>query len=185
MLENKLGITNEVELAKEEESPDTEEISQVPKKSVAGKILGWAIPAIIIILIGLGFYFGGTKDGTEMALSWVIWNGGLAAIGSMLALAHPITILVSFVSAPITSLCPLIGVGIVAGIVQAAVKKPKVKDMENLSEDASSFKGFYRNRILKVLLVFFLSSVGSTVATFVAGIDIVAKLGEIFSGLVG
>ena len=170
-------------LSSGEESSNTDEISEVPKKSVAGKILGWAIPIIILVLIGLGFYFGGLKDGFNMALSWVIWNGALAAIGAMIAAAHPLTVLVSFVSAPITSLCPLIGVGIVAGIVQAAVKKPKVADMENLSKDSGSFKGFYRNRILRVLLVFFFSSVGSTIATFVAGIDIVAKLGEIFSGM--
>lgn len=170
-------------LAKEEESPDTTEISQIPKKSVFGKILGWAIPIIILVLIGLGFYFGGARDGTKMVLSWVIWNGGLAAIGAMIAAAHPVTVLVSFVSAPITSLCPLIGVGIVAGVVQATVKKPKVKDMENLSNDSASFKGFYRNRILRILLVFIMSSIGSTVATFVSGIDIVAKLGEIFSNL--
>ncbi|MCR5698072.1 MAG: TraB/GumN family protein [Treponemataceae bacterium] len=172
-------------LAKNEESSDTSEISEVPKKSIAGKIIGWAIPAIIIILIGLGFWFGGKKTGGEMALSWIIWNGGLAALGSILAAAHPITILVSFIGAPITSLCPLIGVGIVAGIVQATVKKPKILDMENLSNDAGSLKGFYKNRILKVLLVFFLSSVGSSVATFVAGIDIVAKLGELFSNFFG
>ena len=172
-------------LAKNEESSDTSEISEIPKKSIVGKIIGWSIPAIIIILIGLGFWFGGKKTGSEMALSWIIWNGGLAALGSILAAAHPLTILVSFVGAPITSLCPLIGVGIVAGIVQATVKKPKIIDMENLSNDSVTFKGFYKNRILKVLLVFFLSSVGSSVATFVAGIDIVAKLGEVFSNLFG
>ena len=178
------GVEERLEkLASGEESSDTEEISQVPNKSIVGKIFGWLIPIIIVALIGLGFYFGGLKDGFNMALSWVIWNGGLAAVGAMIAAAHPVTVLVSFVSAPITSLCPLIGVGIVAGIVQAVVKKPKVKDMENLSVDSGSFKGFYRNRILRVLLVFFLSSVGSTIATFVAGIDIVAKLGEIFSSM--
>ncbi|MCR4790305.1 MAG: TraB/GumN family protein [Treponemataceae bacterium] len=168
------------ELSCGNESSDTSEISIIPKKSIAGKILGWAIPAIIIILIGLGFYFGGRDKGSQMALSWIIWNGGLAALGALIAGGHPLTILVSLVSAPITSLCPFIGVGIVAGIVQASIVKPKVQDMEALYNDASSLKGFYKNRILRVLLVFILSSVGSSVATFVSGIDIVAKFASLF-----
>ena len=60
-------------------------------------------------------------------------------------------------------------IGFVSGIVQALVKKPAVEDMENLQADASSVKGFYKNRILRVLLVFFLSSVGSSIGTFVGG----------------
>ena len=53
--------------------------------------------------------------------------------------------------------------------------------MENLTDDAGSFKGFYKNRILRVLLVFILSSIGSVAGTFVAGADIITKL----SGLIG
>ena len=59
----------------------------------------------------------------------------------------------------LTSLCPLIGIGIVAGIVQAWVYKPKVEDLQNMNTDVSSFKGWYKNRLLRVLLVFLLSSV--------------------------
>ena len=100
----------------------------------------------------------------------------LAALGTLLAAGHPISILVAFVGAPFTSLCPFIGVGFLAGIVQALVKKPKVKDIETLSEDAGSLKGFYSNRITRVLLVFFLSSIGSSIGTFVAGASIVKAL---------
>ena len=105
----------------------------------------------------------------------------LSAIGSIIAAAHPLTILVSFIGAPITSLCPFVGVGFLTGITQAFVCKPKVKDIEDLSTDAGSLKGFYKNRVLKVLLVFILSSLGSSIGTFVSGADIISKLSSIIT----
>ncbi|MCL1930271.1 MAG: TraB family protein, partial [Treponema sp.] len=99
---------------------------------------------------------------------WILWNGSLAALGCILALGHPLAILVSFAGAPITSLNPFIGVGILSGLVQATVRKPRVADAENISEDVASLKGVYRNRISRVLLVFFLSSLGSSIGTFVS-----------------
>ena len=140
-------------IAAGQESTDTTEIANIPNKTLGAKIKGWIIPAIIVILIGMGFYFGGKNKGTELVLSWVLWNGALSAIGSIIAAAHPLTILVSFIGAPITSLCPFVGVGFLTGITQAFICKPKVKDIEDLSTDAGSLKGFYKNRVLKVLLV--------------------------------
>ncbi|MDE5898276.1 MAG: TraB/GumN family protein [Treponemataceae bacterium] len=167
-------------IARGEESTDTADISCVPEKKIGARIAGWTIPALIVLLILAGFYFGGRNIGTKMALSWVLWNGALAALGALVAAAHPLAILVSFVGAPLTSLCPFIGVGIVAGIVQALLCKPKVRDMESLMADAGSVKGFYRNRILRVLLVFVLSSLGSSAGTFIAGADIISKIAGVF-----
>jgi len=173
------------EIAAARESTDTTEISTVPPKGLGSKIFGWTIPAIIVALIALGFYFGGKKMGGQFLGSWIIWNGLLAAIGTLVAAGHPLTILAAFVGAPITSLCPLVGVGLVTGIVQAAVKKPKVKDMESLMDDASTVKGFYSNRITRVLLVFVLSSLGSSIGTFAAGATIVKELSAKIMNLIG
>ena len=168
-------------IAAGQESTDTTEIANIPNKTLGAKIKGWIIPAIIVILIGMGFYFGGRNKGTELVLSWVLWNGALSAIGSIIAAAHPLTILVSFIGAPITSLCPFVGVGFLTGITQAFICKPKIKDIEDLSTDAGSLKGFYKNRVLKVLLVFILSSLGSSIGTFVSGADIISKLSSIIT----
>lgn len=176
------GVQEQIEkIASGQETTDTSEIERIPEKSKAGKLSVWIIPVIIISLIVLGFIFGGKKAGTDMTLSWIIWNGALAGIGALIAAAHPVTILVSILGAPVTSLCPFIGVGIVAGIVQAAICKPQVKDLENLTDDASSIKGFYRNKILRVLLILILSSIGSSIGTFVAGADIIALFSQIFN----
>ena len=160
-------------LASGQASADVEEIAFVQKKTFGAKLLSWLIPLLIVGLIVSGFIYGGLQAGTKMLSSWFLWNSIPAAIMTVVALGHPVTVIVSFLSAPFTSLCPFIGVGIVSGIIQALVCKPKVSDMENLQDDISKFKGWYKNRILRVLLVFILSSLGSSFGTFAAGADII------------
>ena len=167
------------------EGTDTTEISSLPAKKIGAKIFGWAIPVIIIALIAAGFVYGGMKKGADLLGAWVFWNAILAGIGALIAGGHPLTILMAAVGAPFTSLCPLVGVGMFAGIVQAFICKPKVADMESVMDDVSSVKGFYKNRLLRVLLVFFLSSLGSSIGTFVGGSSIVVGLAEFLKGLIG
>lgn len=162
-------------LAAKEVESNLAELDVIPKNTIVGKIVAWLIPAAILGLIVAGFIYGGSQLGSQMILSWVLWNGCCAAILTLIAAGHPITILTAFVSAPITSLCPFIGCGFVTAIVQAFVCKPKVKDIETLQDDVTP-KGFYKNRILRVLLIFILSSLGSSVATFISGADIIGKL---------
>ena len=170
-------------IARNEENTDTEAISSLPKKKAGAKIIGWLIPIFIIALIAAGFVFGGMKKGADLLGSWVLWNAVLAGIGALIAGGHPLTVLMAAVGAPFTSLCPLVGVGMFAGIVQAFICKPKVRDMESVMDDVSSLRGFYKNRLLRVLLVFFLSSIGSSIGTFVGGSSIVVSIVSFFKGL--
>lgn len=149
-------------------SSDTREIEQVPPPGIAGKIIGWAIPVAIVALLVAGFFFKGFDGGMENILRWLIANGGLAALGALLALGHPLTILAGLLGAPIATLNPLLGVGMITGLVEAVVRKPRVKDLENLQEDITSFRGFFRNRVTRVLLVFVLSSLGGMAGNFIA-----------------
>lgn len=161
-------------IAAGEMAPDVSQISSVPEKSAASKAALWIIPVLIVCLIAVGFVFGGIEKGADLIGSWVLWNGILAGIGAVLGGAHILTVLVSVAGAPFTSLCPFVGIGLVAGIVQAAVRKPAVRDMENLQNDAVSLKGFYRNRILRILVIFFLTSLGSSIGTFIGGASFVS-----------
>ena len=168
------GVAAHLEaFASETEKTDVSEISDVPPKGFWSKAAGWIIPAIIIGIIVAGFIYGGVHAGTKMLSSWFLWNAIPAAVMSLFALANPVTILAAFVSAPFTSLCPFVGVGFVTGIVQALICKPKVSDMETLQDDVGTFKGWYKNRILRVLMVFILSSLGSVLGTFAGGADII------------
>lgn len=170
------------QMADDDSLSEITEIETVPEKSRKSRIISWLIPALIVGLIVYGFVIGGKEKGAELLSSWVLWNGILAGIGAIIGGAHIVTVLVSILGAPLTSLCPFVGIGFVAGAVQALIKKPTVKDIENLQNDASSIKGFYRNRILRVLLIFFLSSIGSSIGTFVGGASFVAIFSRIFNG---
>jgi pheromone shutdown-related protein TraB len=152
------------------------ELETIPPKTLLSKCAKWIIPVLIVALIAVAFLFTDVNRVLEMIVQWVLWNGGLAALGSIIALAHPLAVLTSFVAAPFTTLSPFIGVGIFSGLVQAAVCKPRVSDAQNISTDLTSLKGLYRNRITKVLLVFFLSSLGSSIATWPALASIVGLL---------
>ena len=145
-----------------------ETLEQIPPKGKASSILKWIIPLAILILFVLGFYHGGTSTGTDMIAWWVMANGILAGLGAVIALAHPLTILSSVLAAPLTSLNPMIAAGWVSGLVETFSRKPKVKDFENLSEDITSLKGFWRNKITRILLVVVFTNLGSSIGTFVA-----------------
>ena len=163
------GIKTHLEkISSGQESTDVSELDQIPKSKKSSKAVGWIIPVLIASLIIAGFFRAGASLSLEMLLRWILWNGSLAAIGSIIALGHPLAILASFLGAPVTSLNPFIGIGIISGLIQAAVRKPRVMDAQTISEDITSLRGIYRNRISRALLVFFFSSLGSSIGTFVS-----------------
>lgn len=145
-----------------------EEISHIPPASKVGKIIPWIIPVVIISLFIWGLFNGKIAEARTALLYWVLANGILTAIGTLLALGHPLTILVGFIAAPITSLNPTIGAGFVTAIAQTYLVKPRVKDFEQVNGENLGIKGWFTNRLTKVLLVFIFSSLGSTIGTFVA-----------------
>ena len=128
----------------------------------------WLIPAIIIFMFIWGFINGDTHTTLEAGIYWVLINGVLSALGCMLAFAHPLTTLSGFIAAPITSLNPTIGAGMVTGLVQLYLVKPTVKDLENAASDTANWKGWWHNRLTRALLVSLFSSIGSSIGTFVA-----------------
>jgi pheromone shutdown-related protein TraB len=154
--------------------PDT--LNTIPSKGIAAKTLPWLLPVAIFGAVIAGFFLRGSEITINNIFKWIVVNGTLAALGSIIALAHPLTVLLAFVAAPITSLIPVIGVGIFTGILEAALKKPRVLDFENLNEDLVTLKGFYQNRVTHVLVVFMLSSIGSSIGTFIGGIPLFTSL---------
>lgn len=161
------GIVKEIE-----NDHDLDKLSERPPKKKAPKMIGWAIPIAIIGIIAYTFFMN-PSAGFQQALSWIVWNGGLSAIGAAVALAHPLAILTAFVAAPFTSLNPLLAAGWFAGFVQAYMNKPNVGDFEMLSDDVHSVKGFWRNKVTRILLVVVLANVGSSLGTIIGGLDVV------------
>ena len=151
------------------------ELDIIPKKRSWLKIIPWLIVALIIF----GFYLGFQKGpdlGWSLIWQWVIINGSLSALGAAIAGAHLITIITAFIAAPITSLNPTIGAGMVTAAMELFIRKPTVNDFSELRKDTSSPLGWRKNRVARILLIFVLSSLGSAIGTYVAGFRIFGQL---------
>lgn len=155
---------------------DLDVLEHIPPVSPIWKWVGWSIPVIILGSIGLIGYQQGVGAAQDNALFWILANGIPAAIGGILALAHPLTIIAAFLAAPFTSLTPLIGAGYVTAFVQAYVSPPVVREFQTVAEDVAIPGRWWRSRLLKIFLAFLLPTIGSVIGTWVGGTRIVANL---------
>lgn len=155
---------------------DLEELNYIPPVSPIWKMVGWSIPLLIVGSIAwIGWQKGADAAG-DNALFWILANGIPSGIGGILAMAHPLTILTAFASAPFTSLTPVIGVGYVTAFVQAYLQPPIVKDFQTVAEDIAIPGKWWKSRLLRVFLAFLLPTIGSIIGTWVGGTRIVSNL---------
>jgi len=159
-----------------EQDVDLEEIESIEPASPIWKWVGWAIPLLIVSSIAwIGATQGFTRAG-ENALYWFLANAIPSGIGGLLAFAHPLTTLAAFFAAPFTSLTPVIGAGYVAAFVQTWFVPPTVHEIQTVGEAIGTLKGWWTNRLLRILLVFLLTTLGSVIGTWVGGFEIVSNL---------
>jgi pheromone shutdown-related protein TraB len=157
---------------------DINKLLEVSPKSTASRIIGWGIPVVIMGLIIFSF-IANIETGMHQVSAWILWTGVLAALFTALSFGHPLSILTSLVAAPFTTLNPLIACGWLTGLVEATIRKPVVEDINNIPKDIFTVKGFFTNRFLKVLLIVIMANIGSSIGSFVAGLDIVKTLFQI------
>ena len=100
-----------------------EELTQIPPPSKWTSILKWLVPAIVLLAFGYGIQKSEGGSLEEMLLAWILPNSIAAALMATIAGAKPLTVLVAGVGSPITSLNPLLGVGMVAGL-EAWLRNP-------------------------------------------------------------
>ena len=158
--------------------PDTvhlQELDQKAPPSKTGFYIGWGICILILSMFGVGFKQS-PELGGQLVATWILLNGGLSALGTALAFGHPVSIFAAFFAAPLTSLNPTIGAGMVVGLIESYMRKPKVCDFETLREDITHYSMWWKNRVARLLLVFFFSSFGSMIGTYAAGASIVTQL---------
>ncbi len=147
---------------------DLSDTSKIPPKGILGRVMAWGISFAVIGLIITGFFHSGAETSLNMIKWWVMVNGILAGLGAILVLAHPITIAASVAAAPLTSLNPMVAAGWVAGLVEVTIRKPQVKDFIDLRGDISTLRGFWHNKITRILLLVVFVNLGSAIGTFVA-----------------
>lgn len=147
---------------------DIDEINTIPPRSFWARFFGWGFSAAIMSLFVAGFFYSGGRTSIHMMLSWSVITAICATIGAMMLLAHPFTILASALSAPIATLHPLIATGWVAGLTEATFRKPQVRDFLDLKDDITTVKGFFRNRITRILILVVVVNLTTSIGTFVA-----------------
>lgn len=151
------------------------QLDTIPLSSQWFKVIPWLIVALILTGFAIGF-MRSPEMGTAMVIDWIVINGGLSALGAAIAFAHPLSILTAFLAAPLTSLNPTIGAGMVVAAVETYLRKPKVGDFNRLRTDTTSLKGWWGNQVTRILLIFILSTLGSAIGTYVAGFRIFEQL---------
>ena len=144
-----------------------ESISTVPKKGIVGKVLPFAIPLIVMGLVGFALFNNNEVDYVKMLTVWTLFNAIFAAIGCILARGHPLAILTAALASPITSLNPALAAGWFAGYVQLRISEPTTEDVQQFLK-GTSIGGFWSNRAGRVLLVTALTNLGSMLGAWFA-----------------
>ncbi len=167
------GITERIV---EDNQSKLAEISRIPPVSKVWKIAGWGITALIIGSIFVIGLHKGAAIAVASLLIWFLAHGIPAAIGALIALAHPYTTLGAFAAAPFTSMTPVIGAGYVTAFIQVMTRPPAVREFETVGDDMATVNGWWKNKLLRVFLVFFLTGIGSAIGTWVGGYQIFKNL---------
>jgi len=141
------------------------------------------LPWFTIVLVGLllggfgwGWHQGGIETGGMVLLQWAAITAAGGALGCLAAGGHPFSIFAAAVASPITPLHPALGSGTISALVEAWVRKPDYADFLALRDDTRTIGGWWKNRVARTLLSFFLTSLGTALAVWAAGAGMIAKL---------
>jgi len=164
-------------LAEDQREPAdlTAQLAHVAKK----RNIPWITIILMLLICGgiaWGYFNGGRELGRELLLQWVLWTGGLAGLGALLARGHVLSILAAAISAPLKPFRPGLPPGMFSALVEVHLRKPAYPDFLALRDDAQTLGGWYRNRVCRVVLVFLLSNLGSAAGVWISGAAIARKL---------
>jgi pheromone shutdown-related protein TraB len=155
---------------------DLQELNRIPPVSPAWKWIGWSLPVAIVGSIAYIGWTQGLAAAGDSVLFWILASGTPCAVGAILAFAHPLTVLAAFVSAPITTLSPVLGAGYVTAFVQAFVRPPRVKEFQTVAEDVTKLRRWWQSRLLRVFLAFILPSLGASLGMIFGSVEIFGNL---------
>ncbi len=169
------GIARALETETRKPSEVLAPLRAEPPPSRAGRWLG---VLLLLFVIG-GFVYGfsqGRDVGVEVLWIWVLTTGLGGALGALTAGSHPLSIAAAFVASPLTTLHPALASGMFSGAAELWLRKPRVADFERLRDDLAHWRGWWRNRVARIFLVFFLTSLGTAAGVWIAGARIFGAL---------
>jgi pheromone shutdown-related protein TraB len=146
---------------------DREALAQLPKPSRFWGAFKWILPIVLLA----AFYYGYDKTQgqslVEMLTAWILPTSMLAGVLTLAAGGRMLSVVAAALASPLTTLHPLIGAGMVVGLVEAWLRKPTVSDAQRINDDVQSFKGIYRNPFTRVLLVATASTIGAALGAWI------------------
>jgi pheromone shutdown protein TraB len=155
---------------------DRDALDKLPPPSMLWQIVKWGIPALFLFAVIYGWQSSDKRSLVEMMLAWIlptsIGAGGL----TLLAGGSLLSVISALVVAPIAAIHPLLGTGMVVGLVEAWRRKPNVADCERLPDDVQSLKGFWRNPVTRILLIAVASGIGTAVGFWVGWVWVATLL---------
>ena len=164
-----LAEDNDVPAAVKAELEMVKQKSRVPWMEL---ILGF----FVIGGFAWGFWQGGIDVGADLIVQWVLMTGVLGAIGCAIAGGHPLSILAAFIASPLTPLHPALASGTVSAFVEANLRKPTYADFMALRNDVNTVKGWWKNGVARILLNFFLTSLGTAIGVWIGGARMLSRL---------
>lgn len=162
-----LGKCEECSYTEAQLNEQINELSFVPDNTLGKKIISWSVPAVLIGFIVFSCLTYGFKGGMMTFFTWAVADAMGAMFMAIISLGHPLTWIVAAITAPISVMSPVLGVGMFSGIMESEVRKPTVEDFEKLVDDVSSFRKWFSNKVLHPLLLFITTSLGSMIGTLV------------------
>ena len=149
------------------DSRDLVPLELMPVSTWKDKLSIFVLPVILVGMAALTFYTSGMQATVELVTSWFIVKSSLSALGALIALAHPLSILLAALAAPFGNFNPIIKPGWLAALSESYLRKPLVEDFERIAEDSEHFTGYWKNRVIRIFLVLLLPQIGSSIGTFI------------------
>ena len=170
------GLTEQLRDSADVPASACAELEALPKRSR----VPWftlALATFLTASFAWAYWHGGAHLGNALVIEWILWTGIGGALGCIAAGGHPLSVLGAFVWSPLKPLHPGIPSGVVSGLIQAWARKPTYDDFLKLRDDVGSLRGWYRNRVSRVLLNVALTSFGTATGVIIAGVRLIGKLG--------
>lgn len=169
------GLCELLRSQQEDPAAKATELAQLPPKSRWPKWV--AVGLVLAVFVAIGFAFHrNTSLGAQALRDWVLFTAGFSVLGAVIAGGHPLSILAAAIAGPIKPFRPGIPSGAISAMAEAWARKPRVADFDTLRDDISHWSGWWKNRIARTLLNFFLVCLGTIVGEYTAGIHIFKSL---------
>lgn len=169
------GLAEHLRSDQDEPKAALAELDTLPRKSN----IPWFTIFVAVFLLGgfaWGWAQGGASFGGELVLQWAVITAIGGALGCLAAGGHPLSILAAALSSPLTPLHPALASGTVSAAVEAWVRKPTYADFLRLRDDTGHVSGWWKNRVARVLVNFFLTSLGTAIAVWIGGANLITQL---------